>query len=75
MTTKTATAPPIPWPEDTPVLPLFPDAARPYGVSRPKAYALAQRGEFPFRVFRVGRNWMVRTADLRKALGLPITRP
>lgn len=65
----------IPWPEDQPVLPLWPDAAEPYGMSRPKAYQLAQRGEFPCPVFRVGVNWMVLTVDLRGALGLPLSRP
>jgi hypothetical protein len=65
----------IPFPEEQPVLPLWPVPAEAFDVSRPKAYALAQRGEFPCPVFRVGVNWMVRTVDLREALGLALSRP
>ncbi len=65
----------IPFPEDTPVLPLWPVPGEAFGVSRPKAYNLAQRGEFPCPVLRVGDRWMVRTVDLREALGLPLCRP
>jgi hypothetical protein len=65
----------IPFPEDQPILSLWPIPAEAFDVSRPKAYALAQRGEFPCPVFRVGINWMVRTVDLREALGLPLYRP
>jgi hypothetical protein len=53
-------------------MPLWPDAARPYGISRPKAYNLAQRGQFPARAFKVGYTWFVLTVDLREALGLPL---
>jgi hypothetical protein len=60
----------IPFPEDQPVIPLWPIAGEAFGMSRPKAYALAQRGEFPCRVLRVGNRWMVRTVDLRESLGL-----
>jgi hypothetical protein len=64
----------IPWPEDVPVIPLFPDAARPFGIAKSRAYYMAQRGDFPVRTLRVGGRWCVRTVDLREALGLPITR-
>jgi hypothetical protein len=66
----------IPWPEDRPVLPLWPDVAEGvYGMSRPTAYSLAGKDKFPCEVFRVGSRWMVRTARLREALGLPLCRP
>jgi len=65
----------IPWPEERPVVPLWPDVAQDvYEMSRPKAYYLAQRGEFPCPVMRVGERWMVLTAELRKALGLAVTK-
>jgi hypothetical protein len=67
--------PSIPWPEDEPVIPLWPDAARPYKISRPKAYSLAQQGKFPARAFKVGNTWAVRTVDLREALGLSLCPP
>jgi hypothetical protein len=44
-------------------------------MSRPKAYYLAQRKEFPARAFKVGSMWFVRTVDLREALGLPVRPP
>jgi hypothetical protein len=70
------TAEQIPWPEERPVLPLWPDVAGDvYGMSRPTAYALAGREEFPCPVFRIGERWMVLTVELRKALGLPRVRP
>jgi hypothetical protein len=60
----------IPFPEDQPVLPLWPTAGEVFGMSRPKAYALAQRDEFPCPVLRIGDRWMILTVDLRRAVGL-----
>jgi hypothetical protein len=66
----------IPWPEDRPVLPLWPDVARDvYAMSRPTAYTLAQNGEFPCPVQRVGHRWVVLTVELRRALALPERGP
>lgn len=45
-------------------------AARALGVSKSTAYALAQKGEFPVRVVRIGSRYVVPTADLRALLGL-----
>lgn len=68
------TAPEIPWPEDQPMVPLWPDAARPFDVARSRAFQLAHSGTFPVPVLRVGGRWLVRTADLRRELGLPVYR-
>jgi predicted DNA-binding transcriptional regulator AlpA len=38
------------------------------GISRSHGYELAQRGEFPARVVRVGGRWVVITADLIRIL-------
>lgn len=54
------------------MVPLWPTAARPFGVARSRAYQLANRGEFPVEVVRVGGNWLVRTSDLRRQLGLQV---
>jgi hypothetical protein len=62
----------IPWPEDQPVVPMWPTAARPFKVARSRSYQLASRGEFPVEVLRVGGNWMVVTANLRRKLGLQV---
>jgi len=48
----------------------LPTAAEALGIGRSKAYELAQSGEFPCRVIRIGRNYRVPTADLRRILGL-----
>ena len=63
----------IPFPESEPVLSLWPTPAKAFGMSRPKAYNLAQRGEFPCPVLRIGDRWFVRTVDLREALGLSVS--
>jgi hypothetical protein len=65
----------IPFPEDQPALPLWPIPAKAFGMSRPKAYYLAQRDEFPCPVSRVGDRWMVLTVNLREALGLALCQP
>jgi hypothetical protein len=62
----------LPWPEDQPMVPLWPTAAHPFHVRRSRAFQLAHRGEFPVEVLRVGGRWLVRTADLRRQLGLPV---
>lgn len=45
------------------------------GVGSTTAYALAGRGELPFPVHRVGRQWVVPTAGLLAFLGLSPQEP
>jgi predicted DNA-binding transcriptional regulator AlpA len=45
-------------------------AARALGVGRTKAYELAQCGQFPCPVLRVGRSYHVPTAGLLELLGI-----
>lgn len=45
-------------------------AACALGLGRTKAYQLAQCGQFPCRIIRVGRNYHVPTADLLELLGV-----
>jgi hypothetical protein len=45
------------------------------GVGSTTAYSLAGRGELPFPVHRVGRQWVVPTAGLLAFLGLPPQEP
>ncbi|MCP2341991.1 helix-turn-helix domain-containing protein [Actinomadura rupiterrae] len=48
-------------------------AARALGIGRTKAYELAQAGQFPLAVWKVGRSYRVRTIDLQTFLGLAAT--
>jgi hypothetical protein len=48
-------------------------AARLLGCGRTLAYELARRGEFPCRVLRLGRRYVVPSADLLRLLGIPPT--
>lgn len=45
-------------------------AGRALGLGRTKAYELAQRGEFPVPVLRLGTQYRVRRADLLNLLGI-----
>lgn len=45
-------------------------AGRAFGISKNLAYELAAAGTFPCRVYRLGVQWRVPTADLRRSLGL-----
>ncbi len=45
-------------------------AACALGIGRTKAYQLAQCGQFPCRVLRVGRSYHVPTAGLLELLGI-----
>jgi hypothetical protein len=49
-------------------------AAEPFHIHRARAYQLAESGRFPVELLRVGGRWLCRTADLRKALGLPVCK-
>jgi hypothetical protein len=41
-----------------------------WGLSRAKSYELAQRGEFPCAVQKLGSRYLVRAADVLRALGV-----
>jgi hypothetical protein len=45
-------------------------AGRALGLGRTKSYQLARAGEFPCRVMRVGKSYLVPTAELLTLLGL-----
>jgi hypothetical protein len=45
-------------------------AARALGIGRTKAYQLAQTGQFPVRIIRVGTAYHIPTAELLKTLGI-----
>ncbi|MFN2494848.1 MAG: helix-turn-helix domain-containing protein [Pseudonocardiaceae bacterium] len=49
-----------------------PEAAACLGVTESTGYRLVNAGEFPVRVLRLGRQWRVPTAEVRRELGLPI---
>ena len=63
----------LPWPEDQPTVPLWPDAAQAFSIGRSQAYALASGDAFPCPVLRIGSRWRVPTAALRAALGLAVS--
>ena len=46
-------------------------AAAAFGISKSSAYTAAAKGTFPCAVIRVGSRYVVPTAGLRKALGMP----
>jgi excisionase family DNA binding protein len=53
-------------------------AGRAFGIGLRTAYTLVQRGEFPVRTLRVGRQYRIRRTDLLKAVlagGEPDGRP
>jgi hypothetical protein len=60
----------LPDPGERPTVPLWPDAARAFGLGWARAFERARRGELPFTIFRLGRSYRVPTAALRRALGL-----
>jgi hypothetical protein len=45
-------------------------AGRALGLGRTKSYELARAGDFPCRLIRVGKTYLVRTAELITLLGL-----
>lgn len=51
-----------------------PEAAACMGVTESTAYNLVKAGEFPLPVLRLGRQMRVATAEVRRALGLPIEK-
>ena len=42
------------------------------GISRPNGYELARRGDYPVKVLRVGRRYIVPVAGLLAALDIPV---
>lgn len=60
----------VPQPEEQPLLDVWPDAAAIFGMGRAAAYAHAATDTLPVPVLRVGRRLRVRTADVRRVLGL-----
>ncbi|GLY86073.1 DNA-binding protein [Actinoallomurus iriomotensis] len=46
-------------------------AGQALGLGRTKTYALARTGDFPCRLIRVGKSYLVPTAELLSLLGLP----
>jgi hypothetical protein len=46
-------------------------AGKALGIGRTKSYALARSGEFPCRVLRVGKTYLVPTPELLTLLGYP----
>jgi hypothetical protein len=53
----------------------LPTACRALGLGRTLGYQLAQRGEFPCPVLRIGRRYLVPTAGIHALLGLTAARP
>lgn len=49
----------------------LPTACRALGISKSSGYNLANRGEFPCRVIRIGGRYVVPTAGLKELLGIP----
>ena len=45
-------------------------AAKAFGIGRTKAYRLAEAGEFPCAVMKVGRSYRVLTANMLRVLGI-----
>ncbi|WP_228645217.1 helix-turn-helix domain-containing protein [Microtetraspora sp. AC03309] len=45
-------------------------AGRALGLGRTKSYQLAKTGQFPCRIIRIGKTYLVPTADLLALLGL-----
>ncbi|WP_067141607.1 helix-turn-helix domain-containing protein [Microtetraspora malaysiensis] len=48
-------------------------AGRALGLGRTKTYQLAKTGQFPCRIIRIGKTYLVPTADLLALLGLQQT--
>ncbi|MBW6433076.1 helix-turn-helix domain-containing protein [Actinoplanes hulinensis] len=47
-------------------------AASILGIGRSKAYALAKEGDFPVRIIRVGRSYLVPVPAILELLGVPL---
>ncbi len=65
----------LPYPEERPVVDLWPDAGKALGLRRTSTFNAHQRNELPFPVWKIRGRYVVPTAALRAALGLATTRP
>jgi hypothetical protein len=61
--------------DELPVVMDLVTAGRALGLGRTKSYELAKAGQFPCRLIRVGKSYMVPTAELLTLLGLDPHRP
>jgi predicted DNA-binding transcriptional regulator AlpA len=52
------------------VVPLWPTAGQAWGLKRNSTYELAQRGDFPCPVRRLGNRWVVVTEQLLESLDI-----
>lgn len=59
-------------PEPAALMVTLVEAADVLGISRTQAYKLAQTGEFPVPVHRIGRVWRVPRRPLEAYVGAPI---
>lgn len=50
----------------------LPEAAACLGVTESTGYILVRDGKFPVPVMRLGHQWRIPTAEVRRVLGLPI---
>ncbi|MEV0897918.1 helix-turn-helix domain-containing protein [Actinoplanes sp. NPDC049802] len=48
-------------------------AASILGIGRSKAYMLAKEGDFPVRIIRVGRSYLVPVPAILELLGVPVS--
>lgn len=50
-------------------------AGRAFGLGQEKSYELANAGEFPCRLQKIGKRWLATKADLFASLGLELPNP
>lgn len=65
---------PIPWPDEHPTVPIWPTVGHAFNMCRSAAYAAAESGKLPVTVLRCGRSLRASTAELRRVLGLPVSK-
>jgi hypothetical protein len=65
----------LPYPEDEPLLAVWPTIARALGIGRSTAFRMIEDGTFPIDTLTYGARYYGRTADVRSYLRLPLTRP
>jgi excisionase family DNA binding protein len=58
----------LPDPAERPTLEVWPETAQILGISRQLAYDGVRDGSIP--AFKIGSRWLVKTAELRRKLGL-----
>jgi hypothetical protein len=65
----------LPWPDDEPVIRLWPTVGQTLKLGRSATFEANRRGELPFDVWRIGGRDVCPTSGVRAALGLPLNRP